>query len=108
MKSAKIITLAAAALLLAGCAENPYMGNTQTADAEGGALLGGIAGAVIGNQTGSPLAGAAIGAGLGGLAGAAAGQQQSQPQPQPQPGFYAPPANNQPCPAGYTCVPDGE
>jgi outer membrane lipoprotein SlyB len=104
MKYAKIIPIAAAVLLLAGCADNPYMGNTQTADAEGGALLGGIAGAVIGNQTGSPLAGAAIGAGLGGLAGAAAGQQQQQAQPQP--GFYAPPPNNQPCPAGYTCVPD--
>ena len=78
-------------LALAGCANNPYASNGTTADTGGGA----------------PLAGAAIGAGVGGLAGYAVGHNGSQPQyQQPQPGYYAPPANNPPCPAGYTCVPD--
>ena len=94
-------------LALAGCANNPYASNGTTADTGGGALLGALAGAVIGNQTGAPLAGAAIGAGVGGLAGYAVGHNGSQPQyQQPQPDYYAPPANNPPCPAGYTCVPD--
>jgi uncharacterized membrane protein YebE (DUF533 family) len=93
------------ALSLSGCANNPYASNGTTADATGGALLGALAGAVIGNQTGAPLAGAAIGAGVGGLAGYAVGHNQ-QDRSAPQPGYYAPPANNPPCPAGYTCVPD--
>ena len=94
-------------LTLAGCANNPYASNGTTADTGGGALLGALAGAVIGNQTGAPLAGAAIGAGVGGLAGYAVGHNSNQsPQyQQPQPGYYVPPANNPPCPAGYTCVP---
>ena len=94
--------VAAATLLLAGCAGNPYMTNGQTADTTGGALLGALAGAVIGNQTGAGLAGAAIGAGVGGLAGYGMGNQQPQYQ---QPGYYAPPANNPQCPPGYACVP---
>ncbi|MCL4526464.1 MAG: glycine zipper domain-containing protein [Gammaproteobacteria bacterium] len=94
-------------LALAGCANNPYASNGTTADTGGGALLGALAGAVIGNQTGSPLAGAAIGAGVGGLAGYAVGHNRSQPQyQQPQSGYYAPPANNPPCPAGYVCTPN--
>ena len=106
-----IAGMAAVALLLTGCAGNPYMTNAQTADATGGALLGAVAGAVIGNQTGAGLAGAAIGAGIGGLAGAGMGNQQpqyQQPYQQPryqQPGYYAPPVNNPQCPPGYTCVP---
>ncbi len=91
---------------LAGCANNPYMSSGTTEDTTGGALLGAVAGAVIGNQTGSPLAGAAIGAGVGGLAGYAVGHSNSESQPQqPQPGYYAPPASNPTCPAGYTCEP---
>ena len=101
-KTAMAATLAA---VLAGCANNPYMGNGQTADATGGALLGALAGAVIGNQTGSGLAGAAIGAGVGGLAGYGVGNQQPQQYQQPQQGYYAPPANNPQCPPGYSCVP---
>ncbi|MFA6181526.1 glycine zipper domain-containing protein [Acidithiobacillus sp.] len=102
-KTAMAATLAAA---LAGCANNPYMGNGQTADATGGALLGALAGAVIGNQTGAGIAGAAIGAGVGGLAGYGVGnQRQTQPYQQPQQGYYAPPANNPQCPPGYSCVP---
>ena len=105
-----IASMAAATLLLTGCAGNPYMTNGQTADATGGALLGALAGAVIGNQTGAGLAGAAIGAGIGGLAGAGMGNQPQYQQPyQPpqyqQPGYYAPPVNNPQCPPGYTCVP---
>ena len=91
---------------LAGCANNPYASNGTTADTGGGAVLGALAGAVIGNQTGSPLAGAAIGAGLGGVAGYAVGHGQNSQPSTPPPGYYAPPANNPPCPAGYTCVPD--
>ncbi len=108
-----IAGMAAITILLAGCANNPYMGNGQTADATGGALLGAIAGGVIGNQTGAGLAGAAIGAGVGGLAGYGVGNQQpqyqqpqyQQPQQYQQPGYYAPPVNNPQCPPGYTCVP---
>ena len=100
------------ALALAGCANNPYASNGTTADTGGGALLGALTGAIIGNQVGAPLAGAAIGAGVGGIGGYAVGhsgsQQRYQPQPQQQyqqPGYYAPPANNPPCPAGYVCTP---
>lgn len=102
-----ITGMAAVALLLTGCANNPYMTNGQAADATGGALLGAVAGAVIGNQTGAGLAGAAIGAGVGGLAGYGMGNRQPQyQQPQyRQPGYYAPPANNPQCPPGYACVP---
>ncbi len=81
------------------------MSNGQSADTGGGALLGALAGAVIGNQVGAPMAGAAIGAGVGGLAGYGVGNQQQPQQYQRQPGYYAPPANNQSCPPGYTCVP---
>ena len=105
-KTAAVATLVIA---LAGCANNPYMGNGQTADATGGALMGALAGAVIGNQTGSGLAGAAIGAGVGGLAGYGVGNQQQPQYPQqyqqPQHGYYAPPINNPQCPPGYSCVP---
>ena len=105
----KTAMAAALAVALSGCANNPYMGNGQTADATGGALLGALAGAVIGNQTGAGLAGAAIGAGVGGLAGYGVGNQQQPQYPQsfqqPQPGYYAPPVNNPHCPPGYTCVP---
>ena len=103
-----IAGMAAAGILLAGCANNPYMSNGQSADTGGGALLGALAGAVIGNQVGAPLAGAAIGAGVGGLAGYGVGNQrqpQYQQQQYPQPGYYAPPVNNPQCPPGYTCVP---
>lgn len=95
--------LLAGAFALSGCANNPYASNGTTADAGGGALLGALAGAVVGNQTGSPLAGAAIGAGLGGLAGY--GVAHSREQAAPAPGYYAPPANNPVCPAGYVCTP---
>ncbi len=94
------------AVALAGCANNPYASNGTTADTGGGAVLGALAGAVIGNQTGSPLAGAAIGAGVGGLAGYAVGHGQQTQNNVPPPGYYAPPANNPVCPAGYTCVPN--
>ena len=103
-RTAMAVTLAAA---LSGCANNPYVGNGQTADATGGALLGALAGAVIGNQTGAGLAGAAIGAGVGGLAGYGVGNPRLPRYPQPQQGYYAPPANNPQCPTGYSCVPTG-
>lgn len=93
------------ALALAGCANYPYASNGTTADTGGGALLGALAGAVIGNQTGAPLAGAAIGAGVGGLAGYAVGHGQQTQNQVPPPGYYAPPPNNPPCPAGYVCTP---
>ena len=89
-------------LAMSGCANNPYASNGTTPDTGGGALLGALTGAVIGNQTGAPLAGAAIGAGVGGLAG----YGEAHSAPTPPPGYYAPPANNPPCPVGYTCVPD--
>ncbi|MDD2748664.1 YMGG-like glycine zipper-containing protein [Acidithiobacillus thiooxidans] len=92
-------------LMLAGCANNPYASNGTTADTSGGALLGAVAGAVIGNQTGAPLAGAAIGAGLGGLAGYGVAHSGQATRNNVPPGYYAPPANNPVCPAGYTCVP---
>jgi uncharacterized membrane protein YebE (DUF533 family) len=91
-------------LALSGCANNPYASNGTTADTTGGALLGALAGAVIGNQTGAPLAGAAIGAGIGGLAGY--GVSHSQDTQSAPPGYYAPPANNPVCPAGYVCTPE--
>lgn len=105
MKRTLFVLLIAGTVGLAGCANNPYASNGTTADAGGGALLGGLAGAVIGNQTGSPLAGAAVGAGLGGLAGYAVGHSQNSQNQQPQPGYYAPPPNTPVCPAGYTCTP---
>lgn len=92
-------------LALSGCANNPYASNGTTADTTGGALLGALAGAVIGNQTGAPLAGAAIGAGVGGLAGYGVSHSQDA-QSAPPPGYYAPPANNPVCPAGYVCTPE--
>ncbi len=105
MKAKTLLMTAACCLALSGCANNPYASNGTTADATGGALLGALAGAVIGNQVGSPLAGAAIGAGVGGVAGYGVSHSQNSEPTQPSPGYYAPPANNQPCPAGYTCVP---
>ena len=106
MRKIILFGLLAGILALSGCANNPYASNATTANAGGGALLGALAGAVIGNQTGSPLAGAAIGAGLGGLACSGISRSQEAQAPQaPAPGFYAPPANNVPCPPGYTCVP---
>jgi surface antigen len=73
MSASKIVTVSAAALLLAACAGSPDgLGpgpkeNTGTLVGAGsGALLGA---AVAGGGTGSRLAGAAIGAGLGALIG---------------------------------------
>ncbi|MDA8152904.1 MAG: YMGG-like glycine zipper-containing protein [Acidithiobacillus sp.] len=105
MKRLLILLLVATSVGLAGCANNPYASNGTTADTGGGALLGAIAGAVIGNQTGAPLAGAAIGAGVGGLAGYGVAHSGQATRNNVQPGYYAPPANNPVCPAGYTCVP---
>ncbi len=70
MRKLMIISLAAPALLVAGCATN----NTMQG-AAGGAAAGALAGAVIGNNTGSGDArqGAIIGAVVGGAVGAYAG-----------------------------------
>ncbi len=93
-----------ASMGLAGCANNPYASNGTTADATGGALLGGIAGAVIGNQTGSPLAGAAIGAGVGGIAGYGIGNAANNAYTRTG-HHYQMEMTSFTCPAGYICRP---
>jgi hypothetical protein len=76
MKHALFIsTLAAAALLFAGC-------ETTGPDTQQGAVLGGLGGAalggIIGHQSGHALEGAAIGGGLGALAGGVYGNAEDQ------------------------------
>jgi len=66
----RVLLLAAAVLVAAGCAMNK---------AEKGAIIGagagGVAGGVIGHATGSTVRGAIIGAAVGGVAGAVIGHQ---------------------------------
>lgn len=92
--------MAVTVMSLSGCANNPYASNSTMADADGGALLGGLAGAVIGNQTGSPLTGAVIGAGIGGIGGYAVGHSSNSQRYQQ----YQQPVQ---CPPGYSCVSNG-
>ena len=63
----KWISLAAAAVLVTACSDDPHVQNS----ALGGAAIGALAGAVIGNNTGN--GNAATGALIGGAAGAAIG-----------------------------------
>ncbi|HRP96966.1 MAG TPA: OmpA family protein [Rhodocyclaceae bacterium] len=78
-----ILLAASAALLVAGCATNPYQGeHARTAT---GATIGAGAGAVLGravssrgDRTQGTLIGAAVGATLGGLIGRQMDQQEAQ------------------------------
>lgn len=79
----KLFVVAAAALLTAGCASNPYTGeHARTAT---GATIGAGAGAALGNviagsgnRTGGTLIGAAVGATVGGLIGRQMDQQEAE------------------------------
>ena len=74
MKHVATVTLAALAVVLAGCES---MGTAAQSKTNQGAVLGGLlgagTGAIIGNQTDHAGAGTAIGAGLGALGGAMVG-----------------------------------
>jgi outer membrane protein OmpA-like peptidoglycan-associated protein len=78
-----ILLAAAAALTLAGCAQNPYTSEQDktakgaTIGAGAGALLGNVI-ADDGNRTGGTLIGAAVGATVGGLIGRQMDQQERQ------------------------------
>jgi len=74
---------AAATLLVAGCAQNPYYGDT--ANTARGATVGAGAGAVLGNvvsgsgdRTKGGLIGAAVGATIGGLVGRQMDKQEAE------------------------------
>ena len=72
------ITVATAAILLAGCETlDPYTGEAKTSNATKGALIGAVSGAVIGLVSGDDSVErrqrALIGAGVGALAGGAIG-----------------------------------
>jgi outer membrane protein OmpA-like peptidoglycan-associated protein len=78
-----VILFAAAALLVAGCAQNPYYGDT--ASTARGATIGAGAGAVLGNvvsgsgdRTKGGLIGAAVGATIGGLIGHQMDKQEAE------------------------------
>ncbi len=68
-----IATMAAAALLLAGCSDFNDMGNKQMIGGGTGAVLGGLAGAQFGKGTGQ-LVGVGVGALLGTLVGSSIGK----------------------------------
>ncbi|MFO7582136.1 glycine zipper domain-containing protein, partial [Guyparkeria sp.] len=78
-----ILIAAASALVLAGCAQNPYTGEHSstatgaTVGAGAGALLGNVI-AGSGNKTGGTLIGAAVGATVGGLIGRQMDEQERQ------------------------------
>ena len=65
MRTTILMTGFAAALLLAGCGNNP--GDRAVS----GALIGAAGGAAIGAAAGNPALGAAVGAGAGAVVGAA-------------------------------------
>lgn len=82
MKHAVVVSIAVAAVALAGC---ETMGTAAQSKTTQGAVLGGLlgagTGAIIGNQTDNAGAGTAIGAGLGALGGGLVGhalEEQSQ------------------------------
>ena len=78
-----ILIAAASALVLAGCAQNPYTSEQDktakgaTIGAGAGALLGNVI-AGSGNKTGGTLIGAAVGATVGGLVGRQMDEQERQ------------------------------
>ncbi|MFP4640240.1 MAG: OmpA family protein [Guyparkeria sp.] len=78
-----ILIAAASALVLAGCAQNPYTSEQDktakgaTIGAGAGALLGNVV-AGSGNRTGGTLIGAAVGATVGGLVGRQMDEQERQ------------------------------
>ena len=83
MKNLSLIAVLAGALVVAGCAQNPYTGENRktatgaTVGAGAGALLGNVI-AGSGNKTGGTLIGAAVGATVGGLVGRQMDQQERQ------------------------------
>jgi outer membrane protein OmpA-like peptidoglycan-associated protein len=84
-----ILFAAAAGLLAAGCAQNPYYGDT--ANTARGATIGAGAGAVLGNvvsgsgdRTKGGLIGAAVGATVGGLIGRQMDKQEAELRQQMQ------------------------
>ena len=83
MKQLSLIAVMAGVLVAAGCAQNPYTGDTRqtatgaTVGAGAGALLGNVI-ADDGNRTGGTLIGAAVGATVGGLIGRQMDKQEQQ------------------------------
>ncbi|MCC2098449.1 MAG: OmpA family protein, partial [Hyphomicrobiales bacterium] len=79
----KMFIIAATAVLLAGCASDPYTGERKVSNtaigAGAGAAIGALGGLIIGNATGAKSRNAAlIGAGIGALTGAAIGSYQDR------------------------------
>jgi len=80
----KVLTLAAAAVLLAGCTTtDPYTGEERTSRATQGAIIGALGGAIVGALTNTSSGdqaakNALIGAGIGALAGGAVGNYMDQ------------------------------
>ncbi|MGM0516483.1 MAG: OmpA family protein [Pseudomonadota bacterium] len=78
-----ILIVAATALVVTGCAQNPYTGEHKrtatgaTVGAGAGALLGNVI-AGSGNKTGGTLIGAAVGATVGGLIGRQMDEQERE------------------------------
>jgi outer membrane protein OmpA-like peptidoglycan-associated protein len=73
-----VVTLSAAALLLAACSTDPYTGEQKLSNtavgATTGAILGGVGGAILGKTTSlKTRKSALIGAGIGALAGGGVG-----------------------------------
>ena len=83
MKRMTLFAVAASALVVAGCAQNPYTSEQDktakgaTIGAGAGALLGNVI-AGSGNKTGGTLIGAAVGATVGGLVGRQMDEQERQ------------------------------
>ena len=83
MKRLSLIAAMAGALVVAGCAQNPYTSEQDktakgaTIGAGAGALLGNVI-AGSGNKTGGTLIGAAVGATVGGLVGRQMDEQERQ------------------------------
>jgi outer membrane protein OmpA-like peptidoglycan-associated protein len=70
----KMVAVATAAALIAGCATDPYTGEQKVSNTAGGAALGALAGAGLGMLAGgNDRRNALIGAGIGALAGGAIG-----------------------------------
>ena len=80
----KVLTLAAASVLLAACTTtDPYTGEERTSRATQGAIIGALGGAIVGALTNTSSGdqaakNALIGAGIGALAGGAIGNYQDQ------------------------------